>query len=170
MISDLKFALRQLAKSPGYTLVVVLTLALGVAVNTNIFGIVGPFFLQDMPVPDASRLALILERSDAFSMPHGISFPDFRDYRARSASFAHLLAYFPQAAHISTDGHEAERGWIEVVSANRLVMSGQVVEVLLKLFYCFKSVQVLYMRTSVIAHYMVKRYDEMVPRDPGQWA
>jgi predicted permease len=118
MLSDLKFAFRQLAKFPGYTLVVVLTLGFGVAVNTNIFGIVGHFFLQEMPVADADRLALILERSDAFNMPHGISFPDFQDYRARAASFGHLLAYFPQPAHVSTDGHDAERGWIEVVSAN----------------------------------------------------
>ncbi len=118
MISDLKFALRQLAKSPGYTLVVVLTLAFGVAVNTNIFGLVGRFFLQDMQVPDAGRLALILERSDAVNMPHGISFPDFKDYQAHATSFSCLLAYFSQAAHISTDGHDAERGWIETVTAN----------------------------------------------------
>ena len=118
MLSDLKFAVRQLAKFPGYTLVVVLTLGFGVAVNTNIFGLVGRFFLQPMQVPDADRLALILERSDAFSMPHGISFPDFKDYRARSASFDCLLAYASHAAHISTDGHDAERGWIEVVTAN----------------------------------------------------
>src|SRR5664280_1219328 len=118
MFSDLKFALRQLAKSPGYTLVVVLTLALGIAVNTNIFGIVGAFFLQPMPVPDADRLTLVLQRSEAWNYPHAISFPDFRDYRARTASFSDLVAFFPQPMHLSAEGKTPERAWIEVVTPN----------------------------------------------------
>ena len=118
MLSDLKFALRQLAKSPGYTLVVVLTLALGIAVNTNIFGIVGAFFLQPMPVPDADRLTLVLQRSDAWNYPHAISFPDFRDYRARTTSFSDLVAFFPQPMHLSAEGKTPERAWIEVVTPN----------------------------------------------------
>jgi predicted permease len=118
MLHDLRFALRQLAKSPGYTIVVVLTLALGIAVNTNIFGIVGAFFMRPMPVPDADRLALILQRSDAWSLPHGISFPDFRDYRARTTTFSDLIAFFPQPAHFSAEGKTPERAWIEIVTPN----------------------------------------------------
>ena len=64
-MSDLRFALRQLAKAPGYTVVVVLTLAFGIAVNTTIFSLVNAFFLQQLPVAEADRLVFFLQRSEA---------------------------------------------------------------------------------------------------------
>ncbi len=118
MLQDLRYALRQLAKSPGYATVVVLTLAFGIAVNTTIFGIVGAFFFQRMQVPEADRLVLLLQRSQAWNAPHAISFPDFKDYRERINGLESLVAYSPMPAHLSAGTDAPQRAWLEVMTPN----------------------------------------------------
>lgn len=117
-MNNLRYALRLMRKSPGFTLVAVLTLAFGIGVNTNIFSMVSAFFLQPLPVKDADRLVLVLQRSPLWKMPHGLSYPDYQDYRAQCLGFVDLLAYFPMAIHLGVSGQPAERTWIDVVSPN----------------------------------------------------
>ena len=124
MLSDLRFAFRQLVKFPGYTTVVVLTLAFGIAVNAVIFGIVSTMFLQPLAVRDAERLTSVFERSDAFNMPHGLSFLDFQDIRASSKTLTDSIAYFFSPAHISVPGQKPERGWIEAVTPDAFAKMG----------------------------------------------
>ncbi len=118
MIQDLRFALRQLYKSPGFSAAVALTLALGVAVNITIFGMVRVFLLRRLPVPAADRLVLVMQRDDGFKMPHGLSFPDFKDYRERARQVRDLLAYMPNPVHLAAEGRAPERAWVEVVTPN----------------------------------------------------
>jgi len=118
MIADLKSAFRQLFKSPGFSAVVVLTLAFGVAVNITIFGMVRMFLFRRLPVPEADRLVLVMQRDEAYKMPMGLSFPDFKDYRERARQVGDLLAYMPNPAHLSAEGQAPERAWIEVVTPN----------------------------------------------------
>src|SRR5438105_15142745 len=63
-MNDLKFALRQLRKSPGFTLVAVITLALGIGANTAIFSVVEGALLRPLPFPNAQRLVRIYEALD----------------------------------------------------------------------------------------------------------
>jgi putative ABC transport system permease protein len=116
MLSDFKYAFRQIIKFPGYTAVVVVTLAFGIAVNTQIFGLVSSQFLQPLAVRDPDRLQVIVERSDLFNMPHSLSFLDFQDIRAGSKSMTDFSASFFSPAHISIQGKTPERTWIEAVS------------------------------------------------------
>ncbi|MBK8477023.1 MAG: ABC transporter permease [Opitutaceae bacterium] len=118
MLLDFRYALRQLAKSPGYAAVVVLTLAFGIAVNTTIFGMIGAFFLQRLPVPESDRLVLLLQRSQAWNAPHSVSFPDFKDYRERLRGVETLIAYMPMPAHLSPGTGAPQRAWLEVVTPN----------------------------------------------------
>ena len=118
MFADLRYAFRQCQRAPGYALVIVLTLALGIAVNTTLFGIASVFLFQRMPVPESERLVLVLQRSQAWNTPHGISFPDFKDYRERLRGLESLIAYTPMAAHFSTGDAAPQRGWLEVVTPN----------------------------------------------------
>src|SRR5688572_6985368 len=64
MLHDLKLALRQLAKSPGFTAATVLVLALGIGANTAIFSVVNAALLRPLPFPDADRLVRVYEGFD----------------------------------------------------------------------------------------------------------
>jgi putative ABC transport system permease protein len=121
---DFSYASRSLARSPGFTLVVVLTLAFGVAVNSSIFGLFGSLFLRKLPVPDAGRLALVLERVPGESMLGNLSFPDFKDYRARATSFSSLIAYNFEAAHLSSEGGSPERALVQLVTPDAFAALG----------------------------------------------
>jgi len=124
MLHDLRFALRQLVKFPGFTIVAVLTLAFGIGVNTQIFSMVNVFFLQPLAFKDADRLVLVLMRSDVFNMPHGLSFPDFKDLREQTKSLTDLIAYMPSPVHVSAAGQAADRTWMEIVTPNGFTALG----------------------------------------------
>src|SRR5437879_3289511 len=93
-MNDLRYALRTLAKSPGFTLGVVLTLALGIGANSAIFRVAGAVLLRALPYRDAHRLVHLWEtqRGDPSSRSKA-SYPDFEDWRAQSDVFAGLEGY-----------------------------------------------------------------------------
>jgi len=124
MLSDLRFALRQIVKSPGYTAVVVFTLAFGIAVNTQIFGMVSAFFLQPMSVREPDRLVTIVQRSDVINLPYQLSFLDFQDIRAGSKALTDHIAYASFAAHLGVPGRSPERLWIEAVTPDAFARLG----------------------------------------------
>jgi len=121
---DVRSALRQIAKSPGFAVVVVLTLAFGIAVNNVLFGMVNLFFMRPSPLPAAERLVIVLHRTDMMKMPIGLSYPDYRDYRERLHSVDALVASTPMAANISTEQGTPQRTWIEVVSPDAFTALG----------------------------------------------
>jgi predicted permease len=96
-MSDLKFALRQLRKSPGFTLVAVLTLALGIGANTAIFSVVQNILFQPLPYANSARLYAISASSDSTGQRQiAASGPDYLDYRDQNRSFAHIAEYLPR--------------------------------------------------------------------------
>jgi predicted permease len=116
MLSDLRYAVRQILRFPGYTLVVVLTLAFGIAVNTQIFSAVSGMFMQPMAVRDPGRLVVVIERSDQIPFPHQLSFLDFTDLRAGSKALTNHVAFTSLAAHVSSPGRTPERVWVDAVT------------------------------------------------------
>ncbi|MBM3880881.1 MAG: ABC transporter permease, partial [Verrucomicrobia bacterium] len=77
-----------------------------------------------LPVKDPERLVMVLQRSAAFKLPHGHSWPDYQDYRQRVAPFEDALALFMSPVHMSAPGQEPDRTWIEAVSGNYFPMLG----------------------------------------------
>ena len=92
LAQELRYAVRQLRKSPGFTLVAVLTLALGIGANTAIASAVYALLLRSLPFADAERLVLIKETHPQAGIISA-SYPDFLDWRAQSKSFQSLAAY-----------------------------------------------------------------------------
>ncbi|HEY2103031.1 MAG TPA: ABC transporter permease [Chthoniobacterales bacterium] len=95
MIADLKFALRMLAKAPGFAATAVLTLAIGIGANTAIFSVVNAVVLKPLPFPKPEQLVAIgsHDKRDRSTDLKSISFPDFRDFRAQAQSFQALAAH-----------------------------------------------------------------------------
>jgi predicted permease len=94
ILQDLRFGLRMLRKSPGFTTVAMLTLALGIGANTAIFTVVNSVLIRSLPFPRASELIDISARSTSFDIPSlGFSVADVEDIRAGSSSFAGIATY-----------------------------------------------------------------------------
>lgn len=106
-MNDLRFAFRQLRKSPGLTVVAVLTLALGIGANTTMFTAVNAVLLRPLPYPDPDRLVQILEASHQES-PSVVAYPDFLDWQEQTTLFADIAAYQLAALNLTGDD-EPER-------------------------------------------------------------
>jgi len=93
LITDIRYALRLLAKTPGFTIVAVLTLALGIGANTAMFSVIHSVLLRPLPYLQADRLTSIWNDygSGGQSLP-AVSPPDFRDYQQRCRTFEQLAA------------------------------------------------------------------------------
>ena len=92
-LQDLGYSLRTLRKSPGFTIVAVITLALGVAANTTIFSMVSAILLRKPPVPDPDRVMIVssINKSDPQSLS-GVSVPDYIAWREQAHAFENLAA------------------------------------------------------------------------------
>src|SRR5437867_7145758 len=87
-MNDLKFALRQLRKSPGFTLIAVLTLALGIGLNTAIFSLINDLFLRGLPFKEPQRLVHMYSNARERSLLElAISVPRFEHYRESQTVF-----------------------------------------------------------------------------------
>ena len=86
-VQDLRYGVRALRARPGFTLVAVLTLALGIAVNTTMFSVVSGVLLSDLPYRDPERLALIRVMSDGQTSLPSVSPPEVEDLRERAGVY-----------------------------------------------------------------------------------
>src|SRR4029078_11527412 len=91
---DLRYALRRMLKSPGYTAVIVIALALGIGVNTAIFSVADAFLLKPVPFLDTERLVMVLEkRPNAGDDWASVANANYFDWKTQSQSFEQLAAY-----------------------------------------------------------------------------
>jgi putative ABC transport system permease protein len=113
-MNDLRFAVRQLRKSPGFTAIAIITLALGIGANTAIFSVINAVLLRPLPYPQPDRLVLIRERTNIFDSG-SVSLPNYLDWRASQRGFTDLALFRRDDANLSgaSSDVEAER----VVSA-----------------------------------------------------
>jgi len=90
-LQDVRYGLRMLRKSPGFTSVAVLTLALGIGANTAIFSVVYGVLLRPLPFKDPARLIVLHETTPRVGTV-SVSYPNFLDWRAQSHAFAQMAA------------------------------------------------------------------------------
>ncbi len=114
---DLKYAIRMLMKHPGFTLIAVLSLALGIGANTTVFSWVSAILLEPLPgTSDAGRL-VVPEFQGRNDSNISLSYPDYVDYRDRNSVFSGIIVHDIEALSLGYDD-QAERIWAEVVSGN----------------------------------------------------
>jgi putative ABC transport system permease protein len=105
LLQDIRYSLRRLIKSPGFTLVVVLTLALGVGANTAIFSVVNAVLLRPLGYADPGRLVTIEHLYPSLGgMKASVSVPGFRDYQARGRSFESMAVETGWSANLTGIG------------------------------------------------------------------
>ena len=125
LLQDLRYALRSLRRTPGFTLAAILTLALGIGATSAVYSVGNGVLWRPLPVPDAGRLAVLYAHRDDGSGYQDLSWPDYRDLRAESgALFQGLIAYTPRPVSLGLPG-QAERAWAELVSANYFDVLGR---------------------------------------------
>ena len=89
MLEDLRFAFRQLVKNPGFTLIAIFALALGIGANTAIFSMVNAVLLRPLPYPDFEKLIVVRERSTLFERG-AVGYMNWRDWHVTQRSFTDL--------------------------------------------------------------------------------
>jgi putative ABC transport system permease protein len=115
-MNDLRYAIRQLRKSPGFTAVAVLTLALGIGANTALFSVINAVLLRPLPYPEPHRIMALHETNGA--QEFSLSFPDYIDWRRDNTVFEHLALSRRDSRNLTLPGREPERIGVAFVTAN----------------------------------------------------
>ncbi len=93
LLHDLRYAMRQLRKSPGFTAVVVATLALGIGANTAVFSVIDAVMLRPLPYYQPDRLVSAESLNSRLPGAGAFSYPDFFDWRSQNHTLSHLVSY-----------------------------------------------------------------------------
>ena len=100
---DLRYAFRAFGKSPWFASLAIVTLALGIAVNTSIFSIINGFLMRPMPVPHPEQLTVLSLQQAGDKSLQSFSYPDYLDLRDQSSSFSDIIAYRVTLAGLTAD-------------------------------------------------------------------
>ncbi|MGD0890256.1 MAG: ABC transporter permease [Terracidiphilus sp.] len=123
--ADMKFAFRQLTKSPGFALTAILTIALGIGATTAIFSLVNAVLLRPLPFPEQDRLMWLSLQDHSLPgvVPQSVSYPDYFDWRAQNHTFESMASYAQSPVILQQDG-DAQRMDAQVVSSNFFQLLG----------------------------------------------
>ena len=135
LLQDIRYALRQLRRSPGFTAVTIITLALGLTVNATIFFLINDLFLRPLPAADPERLVVIAQTTTQMPLLIPFSCQDFLDFQRSveggghevpemARAFSGIMTYLESAVQMSRQGEAAERIYVHMVSGNYFSVLG----------------------------------------------
>jgi predicted permease len=125
LFRDLRYSLRKLKSAPGFTSAAVVTLSLGIGVNTAIFSMVDWIALRPLPVKDAGRLVYITVQHQSGAYSNGFSYPNFEDIRNQSSSvFSQIAGVEPFQMDGLTVDRRTEPLWTNYVTGDFFQMLG----------------------------------------------
>ena len=117
LIQDLRYGLRMLRRSPGFTLVATLTLALGIGASTSVFSLINAVLIRSLPYPHPDRLVYLWSPNPRFQLPIEYLTPmnaDFFDLQKQNRSFASLSLFGTAKFNVAADGHADALGGARV--------------------------------------------------------
>jgi len=120
---DLRHTLRLLAKSPGFTLVAILTLAIGIGVNTTVFSVINGLLLRPLPVAHPDQITVLAAQQEGSQDFQSFSYPDYLDIRQQADVFSDILAYRVSLVGLTVDG-KGEHCVISRVTGNYFSTAG----------------------------------------------
>jgi putative ABC transport system permease protein len=124
LLQDLRYAVRGLIKRPGFTVIAVMTLALGIGANSAIFSVVDGVLLRSLPLPDSQSLYAVHTGAAIFNRYDGpLSYPEYQDVVQQTRSFQNIGAWYDTDANLS-DGVRPERATLRVVLPSLLPTLG----------------------------------------------
>src|SRR5262245_23910973 len=115
---DFRFGLRMMAKTPGFTLIVVLSIALGIAVNTSVFTMINGMLFKPMPVKQPERLVALYTTEPNEPYPGAFSYLDYVNYRDHSEVFRDLFIHYTTQLSLKRNDGLAEMVSGELVTGN----------------------------------------------------
>jgi predicted permease len=121
--NDLRYALRMLVKNPGFTVMAILALGLGIGANTAIFSVFNGMLWRPLPVKEPQQIVAVVTQTPGIDFPLNLSYPDFQDYRQLKTVFSDMIVYTPSPVNFGAEGRP-ERAWVELVSGNYFSMLG----------------------------------------------
>ncbi len=119
MFQDLRYGVRMLRKSPAFTLITVISLAIGIGANTAIFSLANAVLLRPLPIPQPERVVAITSARDAFP----VSYPTYKDFRDRNQVLSGLLCWGELPLSLSLDEQTAQASGM-LVSGNYFSVLG----------------------------------------------
>src|SRR6185503_6072438 len=108
LLQDVRYALRGLVKQKTFTIVAVITLALGIGANTAIFSVVNELLLRPLPYPNADRVVMVWEVTPSGRHQNPTSRANFRTRREQNTTFEHLAAFSDQRLNLTGAGEPEE--------------------------------------------------------------
>jgi macrolide transport system ATP-binding/permease protein len=114
---DMRYAVRTLRNAPAFTIIAVVALGLGMAVNTTIFSVINGMLLRPLPVPHAEQLAVLAMEQPGMSGFQRFSYPDYQDISRDTNVFNDVLAYRITLTAMSAD-HKVDQCILTRVSGN----------------------------------------------------
>src|SRR5215510_4670905 len=103
---DLRYGVRTLIKAPGFTLVAVFSISLGVAANTSVFTVVNAMLFKPMPVAEPDRLVALYTSEPNSGFPQAFSYPDYKDYRDNNDVFSDLFIHYGVSVSLKKSGRQ----------------------------------------------------------------
>src|SRR5215469_12884604 len=125
LFQDLRYAMRRLGRSPGFTFATALILAVGIGSTTAVFSLVNAVLLRPLPFPESDRLVWVIQQDHSLpgNAAEALSYPDYFDWRAQNHTLEGLASYRDGTVTMQLKG-ESERLEVETVSANFFAVLG----------------------------------------------
>ena len=120
---DIRYGVRGLFKTPGFTIAAALTLALSIGANSAIFSVVNAYLIRPLPVRNPDQLVVVATKDHHLEYPHMLSFPNYESVRDHCEAFSDVMAFAFQIVGMNVNG-KSERAWVELVSRNYFSMLG----------------------------------------------
>ena len=124
LANEVRFALRMLRKSPGFTIVAVLALALGIGANATVFTIANAYLFRNLPFADSERVLYVSSVNGKTGRGRGVSYPDYRAFAANARSFESVGAFTRPEIDLSDDAAFASAYNAAAVTPNTFALIG----------------------------------------------